>query len=46
MDLGQAAKRLSPKARWCVDVYHVSQHLHECGKTLLGEGAPGTTMGR
>ena len=35
----QAAKRLSPKARWCVDVYHVSQHLHECGKTLLGEGA-------
>lgn len=34
----QAAKRLSPRSRWCVDVYHVSQHLHECGKALLGEG--------
>ena len=34
----QAAKRLSPKAQWCVDIYHVSQHLHACGKGLLGEG--------
>jgi hypothetical protein len=34
----QAAKRLSKQARWCVDVYHVSQHLHDCGKALLGEG--------
>jgi hypothetical protein len=39
----QAAKRLSPHARWCVDVYHVSQHLHECGKTLLGEGPAART---
>ena len=37
----QAAKRL-PKgnAHWCVDVYHVSQHLHQCGRELLGEGKP------
>jgi hypothetical protein len=35
----QAGKRL-PKhnGQWCVDVYHVSQHLHQCGKDLLGEG--------
>ena len=35
----QAAKRL-PKhnGSWCVDVYHVSQHLHQCGRELLGEG--------
>jgi hypothetical protein len=37
----QAGKRL-PKhnAHWCVDVYHVSQHLHECGRRMLGEGTP------
>jgi hypothetical protein len=34
----QAARRLSGRAEWCVDVYHVSQHLHDCGKALLGEG--------
>lgn len=34
----QAGKRLSKQARWCVDVYHVSQHLHDCGKSLFGEG--------
>jgi hypothetical protein len=35
----QAGKRL-PKhnGKWCVDVYHVSQHLHQCGRELLGEG--------
>jgi hypothetical protein len=35
----QAARRL-PKhnGQWCVDVYHVSQHLHQCGRELLGEG--------
>jgi hypothetical protein len=35
----QAGKRL-PKhnGSWCVDVYHVSQHLHACGRELLGEG--------
>ena len=37
----QAAKRL-PKhnGSWCVDVYHVSQHIHQCGRELLGEGPP------
>ena len=35
----QAGKRL-PKhnGKWCVDVYHVSQHLHQCARSLLGEG--------
>jgi hypothetical protein len=36
----QAGKRL-PKhnGSWCVDVYHVSQHIHQCGRELLGDGA-------
>jgi hypothetical protein len=35
----QAAKRLPKQnSQWCVDVYHVSQHLHQCGRDLLGEG--------
>jgi hypothetical protein len=35
----QAGKHLSKKASWCVDVYHVSEHLHACGKSMFGEGA-------
>lgn len=35
----QARRRLSKRAEWCVDIFHVSQHLHECGKALRGEGA-------
>lgn len=34
----EAAKRLSPKAQWVVDIYHVSEHLHGCARTMLGEG--------
>jgi hypothetical protein len=35
----QAAKRLPPhNGKWCVDVYHLSQHLHRCARGLLGEG--------
>ena len=34
----QARKRLSPQASWCVDVYHVSEDLHRCARTMLGEG--------
>jgi hypothetical protein len=34
----QARRRLSKKAEWCVDIFHVSQHLHDCAKQLLGEG--------
>ena len=35
----QARLRLSPDAQWCVDIYHVSEHLHACGKAMFGEGA-------
>jgi hypothetical protein len=35
----QAARRLSKRAAWCVDVYHVSQRLHDCGKAIFGEGS-------
>ena len=35
----QAGKRLPRhNGKWCVDVYHVSQHLHQCARELLGEG--------
>jgi hypothetical protein len=35
----QMGKRLPRhNASWCVDVYHVSQHIHLCGRELLGEG--------
>jgi hypothetical protein len=34
----QARLRLSPGAQWCVDIYHVSEHLHACAKTMFGEG--------
>lgn len=36
----QAGQRLSPHASWCVDVYHVSEDLHKCARTMLGEGEP------
>jgi hypothetical protein len=35
----QAHQRLSPGAQWCVDVYHVSEHLHASAKAMFGEGA-------
>jgi hypothetical protein len=35
----QARHRLSKRAQWCVDIYHVSQHLHDCGKELLSENS-------
>jgi hypothetical protein len=35
----QAAARLpSGDAHWVLDVYHASEHLHGCGKRMLGEG--------
>lgn len=35
----QAGKRLPRhNVKWCVDVYHVGQHLHQCGRELHGEG--------
>ena len=33
----QAKLRLSPQAQWCVDIYHVSEHLHDCAKKMLGD---------
>lgn len=34
----EAGKRFSSAAKWCLDVYHASEHLHDCGKALLGQG--------
>jgi hypothetical protein len=28
------------KAQWVLDVFHVSQHIHDCGKVLFGEKNP------
>jgi hypothetical protein len=30
------------KAQWVLDVFHVSQHIHDCGKVLFGENSPQT----
>jgi hypothetical protein len=30
---------------WVVDIYHVSQNLHACGKAMLGEGAQARSWG-
>jgi hypothetical protein len=27
------------KAQWVLDVFHVSQHIHDCGKILFGENS-------
>jgi hypothetical protein len=35
----QARQRLpGGNTQWVVDIYHVSQHIHDCGKALFGEG--------
>jgi hypothetical protein len=35
----QAQKRLpGANTQWVVDIYHVSQHIHDCGKAIFGEG--------
>jgi hypothetical protein len=28
------------KAQWVLDVFHVSEHIHDCGKILFGESGP------
>jgi hypothetical protein len=28
------------KAQWVLDVFHVSQHIHDCGKVLFGDQSP------
>lgn len=30
------------KAQWVLDVFHVSEHIHDCGKILFGEKSPQT----
>lgn len=36
----QAGRRLpTAKTQWVVDVYHVSEHLHACGRGIYGEGS-------
>lgn len=36
----QAGQRLpTARTQWVVDVYHVSEHIHACGKALFGEGS-------
>ena len=42
----QARQRLSPQASWCVDVYHVSEALHKCARTMMGEGEPARSWAR
>jgi hypothetical protein len=42
----QARKRLSPRASWCVDVYHVSEGLHECARAMPGDGEPARAWAR
>lgn len=35
----QAKERLpGANTQWVVDIYHVSQHIHDCAKAILGEG--------
>jgi hypothetical protein len=34
----EAAKRFGPDTQWIVDIFHVSEHVHACGKEMLGEG--------
>jgi len=35
----EAAKRFGPNSQWIVDVFHVSEHIHDCGKAIFGEGS-------
>lgn len=34
----EAAKRFGSNTQWIVDIFHVSEHLHACGKARFGEG--------
>lgn len=34
----ESVKRFGSSARWCLDIYHASEHLHDCGKALFGPG--------
>lgn len=32
------ARQCWQQAQWVLDVFHVSEHIHDCGKVLYGEG--------
>ena len=34
------ARQCWKKAQWVLDVFHVSQHIHDCGKAVFGEKSP------
>jgi len=34
------ARQCWSKAQWVLDVFHVSEHIHDCGKSLFGENSP------
>ena len=36
---GESAQSFASEAKWCLDIFHNSEHLHDCGKALLGPGA-------
>jgi hypothetical protein len=42
----EAAKRFKRIAAvdWCVDVFHVSEHLHGCAGKMFGVGSPGAKL--
>jgi hypothetical protein len=42
----EAAKRFKCVAHvdWCVDVFHVSEHLHACAARMFGTGTPGAGL--
>jgi hypothetical protein len=42
----EAAKRFKVIAAvdWCVDVFHVSEHLHACAGEMFGRGTPGAKL--
>jgi hypothetical protein len=42
----QVARRFKKQPmQWVVDIYHVSEHLHACGKSMFGEGAAARDWG-
>jgi hypothetical protein len=34
------ARQCWSKAQWVLDVFHVSEHVHDCGKAIFGENSP------
>ncbi len=34
------ARQCWSKAQWVLDVFHVSEHIHDCGKMIFGEKSP------